>query len=390
MKILHTSDWHVGKRLMGRERLDEQAEVLDEIAQICVSENVELVLIAGDIFDTYTPSAEAEDLFFKKIKSIAGEDRSVLIISGNHDDGVRLSAVTPLAEEQGIYIIGNERNALSVRDTERKTRPISSGKGYVIFENGLGERTFVSALPYPNEARFREEKSELSYVERMQKWIAEGESGNVDGLPSVFMAHIFVAGGSVSDGEREIDLGGARAVPCEALPNSHYVALGHLHKKQRMGHGHCYYSGSPLQYSFDERPDKGVKLFDLTKNGVENLKDVALTSGKKLVRLEADGVESALSLLAQYPQALVEMKIFLSEPLTAAASKALAANSNLVSLVTEVQTDEVLEFESRKGLSDEALFDAFYKASYGTEVKPEIKTLFLETLAELQELDKSN
>ena len=92
MRILHTSDWHIGKRLMGRERLDEQSAALDEIVGICEREEVELVLVAGDIFDTYLPSAEAEDLFFSKIKAMAGEDRAVLLISGNHDDGVRLSA----------------------------------------------------------------------------------------------------------------------------------------------------------------------------------------------------------------------------------------------------------------------------------------------------------
>ena len=175
MKILHTSDWHIGKRLMGRERLDEQAEVLDEIAAVCERENIELVLLAGDVFDTYTPSAEAEDLFFTKIKRIAGGERAVLIISGNHDDGVRLSAVAPLSEEQGIYIVGNARNALKVtKDGYRKTHPIASGKGYVVFENERGEKAFISTLPYPNEARFKEEKSELPYVEQMKKWIDEG------------------------------------------------------------------------------------------------------------------------------------------------------------------------------------------------------------------------
>ncbi|MBO7298103.1 MAG: exonuclease subunit SbcD, partial [Clostridia bacterium] len=117
MKILHTSDWHIGKRLMGRFRLDEQAQVLDEIASLCDTETIDLVLIAGDIFDTYTPGAEAEELFFSKIKKIAGEHRAVLLISGNHDDGVRLSAVTPLSEEQGVYIIGNNRAPLSTKPT---------------------------------------------------------------------------------------------------------------------------------------------------------------------------------------------------------------------------------------------------------------------------------
>ena len=384
MKILHTSDWHIGKRLLSRERLDEQAEVLDEIVDICDREEIDLVLIAGDIFDTYTPSAEAEELFYQKIKKVAGQGRAVLLISGNHDDGVRLSAAAPLAEEYGIYIVGNDRKVLGKSAKTRRVYPVDSGKGYVLFEKGE-EKTYISLLPYPNEARFREEKSELSYIEQMQKWLAEGEVGNTHGYPSVLMAHIFVAGGSVSDGEREIDLGGARAIPPDALPKCDYIALGHLHKKQRMGKGNCYYSGSPLQYAFDERADKSVKIFDLGKDGVQNLRDIPLTKGKKLVRLEANGVEDALVLLAQYPDCHVELKLFLTAPLSGVDTKRLSNCENLVSLLAEVQSEETLQFESRKGLSDEGLFDAFYKANYGAEAKPELKTLFLQTLAELTE-----
>ena len=383
MRILHTSDWHIGKRLMGRERLLEQAEVLDEIIGICEREEIELVLVAGDIFDTYTPSAEAEELFYSKIKKIAGETRAVLIISGNHDDGVRLSAASPLAEEYGIYIVGNDRKPVPCNG-KRKVTALQSGKGYAVFGNG-DERIFVSALPYPNEARFKEESSELSYLERIQKWIDEGESGNVEKLPSVFMAHLFVLGGEISDGEREIDLGGARAIPVGALPNSDYIALGHLHKKQKMGKGHCYYSGSPLQYAFDERADKSVKVFDLTTNGVSAFKEVELFKGKKLVRLEADSVENGLALLKEYPDSLVELTLRLSSPLTGSQTAALAAEENLVSLLPEINTEETIEFSSRKGLSDEALFTAYYQASYGKEPKEELKTLFLETLAQTQE-----
>ncbi|MBO5240520.1 MAG: exonuclease subunit SbcD [Clostridia bacterium] len=385
MKILHTSDWHVGKRLMGRERLAEQAEVLDEIVELCEREEIELVLIAGDIFDTYTPQAEAEELFFSKIKRVAGENRAVLIISGNHDDGVRLSAVSPLSQEQGVYIVGNSRATISTAFGSRKTRPTSSGKGYVIFENERGEKAFIATLPYPNEARFKEEKSELPYVERMQGWINEVVSGNAEKLPSILLAHIFVAGGKISDSEREIDLGGARALPIEALPSVDYIALGHLHKKQKMGGSHCYYSGSPLQYSFDEVADKVVKVFDLTQNGVENLKDVPLTKGKKLVRLEAETVETAETLLTGYEENLVELKLILSAPLTQSDSARLAAHENLVSLITEVRTEEQIRLESRKGLTDSALFDAYYKEAYHAEPKAELKTLFLSVLNEMQE-----
>ena len=385
MKILHTSDWHVGKRLMGRERLAEQAEVLDEIIELCEREEIELILIAGDVFDTYTPQAEAEELFFSKIKKVAGKDRAVLIISGNHDDGVRLSAVSPLSQEQGVYIVGNSRAAVSISYQGRKTHPTASGKGYVVFENERGEKVFIATLPYPNEARFREEKSELSYVERMKVWIEEGISGNTENRPSILLAHIFVAGGKASDSEREIDLGGARALPIEALPSTDYIALGHLHKQQKMGEKHCYYSGSPLQYSFDERADKGVKVFDLTEKGVENLKDIPLTKGKKLVRLEAESIETAETLLEKYNENLVELKLILTAPLTQGDSAKLASHENLVSLIAEVCTEEEIRFESRKGLADSALFDAYYQSTYNAEPKSELKNLFLSVMNELQE-----
>ena len=383
MKILHTSDWHIGKRLMGRQRLDEQAQVLDEIVGVCDSEKVELVLIAGDIFDTYTPCAEAEELFFAKIKKIA-TNRAVLIISGNHDDGVRLSAVSPLSEEQGVYLIGNARLPVSIKQTDRAVRPTQSGKGYTVFENAQGEKVYIATLPYPNEARFKEEKSTLQYAERIRFWIDESVSGNTDNLPSILLAHIFVAGGKVSESEREIDLGGLRAVGADDLPKVQYIALGHLHKKQHIGKGHCYYSGSPLQYSFDESADKSVKVFNLTLDGVQDLKDIPLQSGKKLIRLQADSAQGANALLKNYPNCWVELRLILNAPLTSSDATMLAQNENLVSLLTEVTSEQTMEFQSRKGLSDSELFDAFYKNAYGAQPKAEVKRIFLTTLNELQ------
>lgn len=384
MRILHTSDWHVGKRLNGRERLDEQADVLNEIAELCEAESIDLVLVAGDIFDTFTPSADAEELFFSSIKKIAGQGRAVLLISGNHDDGVRLSASAPIAEEHGIYIVGNARKPLPL-SSARVVRPVRSGKGYAVFENGAGEQVFVSTLPYPNEARFKEEKTSLSYVEQMSAWMNEGAAENTDGLPSVLMAHIFVLGGAVSEGERSIDVGGARAVPVESLPKCDYVALGHLHKKQHFGKGHCYYSGSPLQYAFDEGTDKGVKVFDLTKNGVENLRDVPLKSGKRLVRLKALSVEEGIALLQENAEHLVELTLYLSSPLSSQESAALAASGNLVSLLTQVRTETEYVAASRRNFSDAELFEEFYRTQYGEEADARLKQLFLEALLEADE-----
>lgn len=387
MKILHTSDWHIGKRLMGRERLEEQEEVLDEIIELCQTHEIGLVLVAGDIFDTYTPSAEAESLFYEKVKKMAGDNRCVLLISGNHDDGVRLSAIAPFSGEQGVYVVGNARTTVLAKDREsahaRDVRAIEQGKGYIVLQGKDGEKVFIATLPYPNEARFREEKSELPYVERIKGWIDEGLSQNVHNYPSILLAHIFVAGGDVSSSEREIDLGGARAFPLKDLPKCDYIALGHLHKKQRFGDT-VYYSGSPLQYAFDESADKSVKIFTLDEKGTQNIQDVPLTSGKKLIRLQAESVETALLLLQKYPQNLIELTLVLSTPLTSNESTKLAAYENLVSVIAQVHSEENVQFESRKGLSNEELFDSFYQTNYNVQPEEKVKTLFLQTLEEIE------
>ena len=122
MKILHTSDWHIGKKLNGRLRLDEQKQTLMEICLICETEGVDLVLVAGDIFDTYTPSAEAEQLFFECMKNMATPSRAVVVIGGNHDDSVRLSASHLIASNSNIYIFGGENTPSLGGETVRATR----------------------------------------------------------------------------------------------------------------------------------------------------------------------------------------------------------------------------------------------------------------------------
>ena len=234
MNILHTSDWHIGKRLMERDRLPEQIAVLDEIAAICDAKQVDLVLVAGDVFDTFMPSAEAEEVFFRAVKRIAGERRAIVLASGNHDDGVRLAASAPLAAEEGIYLFGGGTDVMSVGGS-RGVRAVASGEGYVVIENERGERVYLNVLPYPNEARLKEEKTDESYPDKLRRWISRGEAGFSGGMPHILLSHLFVSGGRVSESERDIDLGGARAVPVSLFDGFDYVALGHLHKPQKFG-----------------------------------------------------------------------------------------------------------------------------------------------------------
>ena len=380
MNILHTSDWHIGKRLMDRERLPEQIEALGELGCICDEREVDLVLVAGDVFDTYMPSAEAEEAFFHAVKRIAGARRAVVLISGNHDDGVRLAASAPLAAEEGIYLFGSGRDVMPVGGT-RPVRAVASGEGYVVIANEKGERVYINALPYPNEARLKEEKTEERYTDKLCRWIARGEAGFSGNMPHILLSHLFVAGGLVSESERDIDLGGARAVPPSLFDGFDYVALGHLHKPQRLG-DKVRYSGSLLQYSFDEQEKKQVIL--LHTQGEEVVcEDVLLTVGKRLVRLEEENAERAAALLKQYEGCFVELTLRLNAPLTSQETQALrAANEGLVSLIVRTQGQASSPTLRRSMLSAGELFGEYYRSVYGEAPAQELTEAFLELLEE--------
>ena len=380
MNILHTSDWHIGKRLMDRERLPEQIAALDEIVRICETRDVDLVLVAGDVFDTFMPSADAEEVFFRAVKRMAGQRRAVVLISGNHDDGVRLAASAPLAAEEGIYLFGSGRDVMPVGGA-RGVHTVASGEGYVVIGNERGEQVYINALPYPNEARLKEEKTEESYTEKLRRYIARGEAGFSGGMPHLLLSHLFVAGGSVSESERDIDLGGARAVPPALFDGFDYVALGHLHKPQKFGE-RVRYSGSLLQYSFDEQTKKQVVLLHTDGTDI-SCEEIPLTAGKRLVRLEEEDAERAAELLRQYEGAFVELTLRLKAPLTSSETQMLrAANEGLVSLIVRTQGAEGLPVVRRSTLSDKELFREYYRSVYGEDPADDLVTAFLELLEE--------
>ena len=287
------------------------------------------------------------------------------IVSGNHDDGVRLAASAPLAAEEGIYLFGSGRERMPVGG-ERPVRAVASGEGYVVIENAAGERVYINALPYPNEARLKEERTEETYPEKLSRWIARGEAGYDGATAHILLTHLFVAGGKTSESERDIDLGGARAVPRACLPRDGYVALGHLHKPQKLDEN-VRYSGSLLQYSFDEGEKKCALLLKTEGKRIVVEKEVALTAGKRLVRLEAEGVDA--------------VTLHLTAPLTAQETQALrSANEGLVSLIVRTEGAEATPVVRRSMLSSRELFAEYYRSVYGEAPPQELTQAFLELL----------
>lgn len=384
MKFLHTSDWHLGKRTDGRERIEEQREVLKELAALAAREKVDVVLVAGDIYDTYMPSAEAEELFFSAAAELA-KDRLLFVVSGNHDDASRLTAPAPMALKHNVFLFGDVNAECGAGAPNARVRAVRTGKGYLVAENDKKERVFLAACPYPTEARFKEfVKEDESFEDKMSRWLNAALKENVENLPAVLTGHFFVAGGQVSDSERPIDLGGARAVPKELLPDCNYIALGHLHKRQLASRSkNAYYSGAILQYAFDEAGwEKSVNVFEINGGKTENFRQIPIESGKKLMRLEAFGYENALDVLNKNAQYYTELTLHLDAPLSDAQVKTLKSRfPDLVTLAFEFTAGERVA-ESKKNMSDEELFKGYYKVQYGKEPPEELTRLFLELINE--------
>ena len=195
MKFLHTADWHLGVKTNGRDRLKEQKQVLDEIESIVTHENIDCIIIAGDVFNTASPSADAEELFFDSIQKLsANGDRFVFVLAGNHDDPTRLVAGLPLATKHNIALVGSlDRLKENSFNKNAIVKVIETGKGHIKIQKNE-EIATIAYLPYPNEVRITEKvDSDLSYAEKVKAWAdiaASAFSSEIDFLSPVNSRYI--------------------------------------------------------------------------------------------------------------------------------------------------------------------------------------------------------
>ena len=338
-------------------------------------------MVAGDIFDTYTPSAEAEQLFFECLKNIASPSRAVVVISGNHDDSVRLSASHFIASNHNVYIFGGENTPPLGGEKVKATR---TGKNFIQIEKDA-DKAYIGVLPYPSEQRLGEKKGDLDYTQTVKEWVDNCFCSNVENLPSILCSHLFLLGGERGESEREIELGGARILPLSVIPEGClYTSLGHIHKRQAISNSrNILYSGSIMQYAFDEVGlKKSVTVFDFGKGGVSNLKICELNCSKELVKLVALGVEQAKELLESYAGSLVYLTLKMDRPLSEIESKELLGNyPQLVDYKLEsFAKNNDANLPSRKELNDKELFQSYYFAKYGEETPKEIMELYLKAM----------
>lgn len=385
MRFLHVSDLHIGKKIDGVSRIEEQKEVLSEISRVAVDKKVDAILIAGDIYDTFVPSAEAESVFFDFAAQLASEKVAVIVVSGNHDDEDRLLASKNLASQFGVLLCGAENNCFAGL-TAGGLRVEKGGDYFITLAKGE-EKAFVITLPYFSESPAqRPYDRNKSYPERVEEILKEISALNTDNSPTVLISHLFMLGGQPTEGERSIDLGGAKLVPPSAIPdNVLYSALGHLHRRQTvLKDRNIVYSGSPLQYSYDEAGDeKSVTLFDLFDNAVDGIEKVVLTKGKKLADLSVAGIENADAVLEGFTDRHVRLTVLTDKPLTAEECRLLKEKyPNITEIRLTLTARDENRITGRKYLGDYELFALYVKEKFGSAPDEELASAFKEIMSE--------
>jgi exonuclease SbcD len=355
VKLLHTSDWHVGKILKGVPRIDEQRLVLAEIVTIAADENVDAVLIAGDLFESTVPAPEAAALAWSTVLDLRQTGAEVVVIAGNHDSGHMLEALSPLANAAGIHVIGRPR--------------APEDGGVVMLQTRGGERALVACLPFVSQ-RYVVRAAELmandaaenagTYAERYEAVTAALCAGFGTQTINLVVAHAMVRGGVLGGGERDAQTIEDYWVDRTAFPASaQYVALGHLHRTQQLaGAAPIWYSGSPLQIDFGEGGDaKHVLIVDVAVGKPARVAEHRINSARRLRTIEGTLAELAV-LAGETGDDL--LRVVVTEPGRAGLStqvRELLANAIDIRLA---RTGEGAEAASRRsGRTPHELFAAF-------------------------------
>ena len=284
MRILHTSDWHLGRTLAQESLLDDQAHLLDQVFDAVVTHGVEALIIAGDIFDRPNPRRDAVALFNDFLRRVYAETPTAIIaLAGNHDAPERVSFNSALQDPSRVLIRG----------------PLDDRATPLLLNDEHGVVAF-SALPFSEVFAAREafdDAAIASPADVLAAQVSEARHHVPDGARWVIAAHAFVEGGRTTETERPLtQVGGIETVPAGTFDGASYVALGHLHRAQSAGGQHIRYCGSWMGFGFDEAGEpKGMTLVNLDAEGAVTFEQLPLI-GKRPLRVITGRLEEVLQL----------------------------------------------------------------------------------------------
>lgn len=275
MKIIHTADWHVGHELYGYDREEEFDCFFSQLSDLMREEQPDALLVSGDVFDSYMPSNAAAKQLNTALLSLheASPETEIILTAGNHDSGLRLEAAAPPWLSHRIHLIG------TIDPTLERNRIEIEGKGVVM------------AIPFCYPANFPHREGDR--VEDRQKCFFQSVSEQLsrESLPTVLMAHLYLSGVQLNGTRQPRDIvGGSEAMQLSDIGTGYdYLALGHIHRRQRVG-DRAYYSGSPLPISFDEPAEHGVLVVELDKGKAPRVDFRALATARPLLTMPEKAV----------------------------------------------------------------------------------------------------
>ena len=334
LKILHTSDWHIGKQLLKIDFNEDMELFFKWLIQTIESEEINVLLMSGDLFDQANPSQAAMTQYYQFLKRMIPLECKIIITGGNHDSPHVLNAPKELLHFLDIEVIGGAPEAIS-----ELFIPIETNN----------EKLVVAAVPFLRDKDIRKSVPGESFEDKMEQ-IKEGlkayfetvnnyYSENYQGFNYVVMAHLFAQGAQTSESEREIQIGNQAGIEAAIFGEApDYVALGHIHKPQIVGLPHIRYSGSPISLSFSEKLDrKQVVILDI-QNGKLNTEALEIPIFRRLVTFEGTLAE-VKEQIANYQH---------QSPLTDLAELIVKEENENVQTIREL--DDLLSRETENGL----------------------------------------
>ena len=310
MRILHTSDWHIGHRLYERPRIKEHCQFLDWLLAKIEEKEVDVLLVAGDIFDTALPSSEATDLYYRFLFRLYSETHAhAVITAGNHDSPMRLAAPREFLRMGRIHVVGlASEPAECVFTLPAESPSVAIAAVPYLSENELSHISFETE---PERAERYRERLKVFYRQCVECIPPE--------LPTILMGHLFVHGGKESGSERNIQIGGATAMQISDFPDDViYVALGHLHRPHPIK-GASYrvqYAGSPLPLRFNEANySKKVYLLDVPTAGELQVEEIEIPVFKELRTVTGD-IDDVLSaaMSPEWNGKYIQVQLTLEQP----------------------------------------------------------------------------
>jgi exonuclease SbcD len=379
MRILHTADWHVGRRLGRHDRTEEMRAALDEVVAIADAERVDLVVVAGDVFDRAAPPVEALSLGLGSLLRLA-EGRPLVVVAGNHDAPELFEALSPLLTERGVHAIGRIR---------------SPGAGGVLGPEELGVPAVVAGFPFLREGRVVDFMAETGrwygqYAAKVAAIAAAYNDALVEraghDLVPILVAHFMVHGVRVSRSERELHIGDAYTATAQAIPaGPQYVALGHIHAPQPVPGAPvpAEYAGSLLPLDFGEAGErKRVVLVDVEPGTLATVRSAPLAAGRPL-RQERGTWEELEARAPELEDSYLDLTVEVGGPDPDLGRRAAERFPFLVRVRAARPAIERRERTAGGDRPpDDELYGAYVRASTGEDAPPALLTLFREILEE--------